>query len=121
MRDGATGSPACRATDPCYAVAMADPQKLPGWRTGWTWTLIKCAVTTLFTAIAATGTLAWLIRKLLDELPGWLPDSWGRWAFEWLLSHLWFIGPIVGVVVGLILSTGIIVIDAMRGKLKRVP
>ena len=99
---------------------MSETNTPPAWRTGWTWTLIKCATTIAAAAVAASGVLFWLISKLLEKLPGWLPASWARWAFEWLLSHLWFIGPIVGVFVGLIVSAGIVLVDAKRGKLTKI-
>lgn len=99
---------------------MADDRLLPSWRRGWTWTLIKCGATTLTLAIAGTVALVALLRSLLGRLPGWLPESWTRWLFEWLLAHIWFVGPVIGALVGLLVSAGIVVIDAKRGRLTRV-
>lgn len=104
-------------------MSSTDPQSQrprPAWRTGWTWTLIKCAVTTVATALAGTGAMFLLIRLLLDKLPGWLPSTWVRWAFEWLLAHVWFVGPALGALLGLLISAGIVVFDAKRGRLTRL-
>jgi hypothetical protein len=99
---------------------MAEERSLPSWRRGWTWTLIKCGVATLVLAVAGTLALIAVLRNLLDRLPGWLPESWSRWLFEWILGHVWFVGPVIGVLVGLLVSAGIVVVDAKRGKLTRV-
>ena len=93
---------------------------MPLQRRGWAWTLIKCAVATVISAVAGGVALLMLLRGLLGHLPGWLPSSWAMWLFGWLLRHVWFVGPLLGAVVGLLLSTAIVVIDAKRGRLSRV-
>ena len=44
---------------------MADIKQLPAWRRGWTWTLIKCATTTLALALAGAFALLALLRAHL--------------------------------------------------------
>jgi hypothetical protein len=92
----------------------------PSRRQGWTWTLIKCGLATFATSVSATVGLLIVLQKLLDRLPGWLPPSWVRWLFEWTLRHVWFLGPIVGIVLGLLVSSVIIAVDAKRGKLTKI-
>jgi hypothetical protein len=70
--------------------------------------------------LAASGALYFLLHRLLGRLPGWLPPAWGRWLFQWILSHLWFVGPLVGLVLGALISAAIVVIDAKRGRLTRI-
>ncbi len=93
---------------------------IPGWRTGWTWTLLKCGALVAACVAAATGALYYALHSLLGRLPDWLPEKLTRWAFEWALQHLWFLGPAVGVSVGVLLSAGVVVFDAKRGRLKRL-
>ena len=116
---------------PCYrswvdddhspsASASHSARQSPLQRRGWTWTLIKCAVATILSAIAGGLALFVVLRGLLGHLPGWLPASWAAWLFGWLLRHVWFVGPILGALVGLLVSTAIVVIDAKRGRLRRI-
>lgn len=95
-------------------------ETVPAWRTGWTWTLIKCAAVIAACVAAATGALYYALQALLGKLPDWLPEKLTRWAFEWAMQHLWFIGPVLGVFVGVVFSTGVVVFDAKRGKLKKL-
>jgi hypothetical protein len=93
----------------------------PRRRGGWGWTLVKCAIAVVVSALAGGVALFVLLHGLLDRLPGWLPRSWMRWLFEWVLRHVWFVGPAIGVLLGLVVSTVIIVVDAKRGRLSRLP
>jgi hypothetical protein len=100
---------------------MAPNNAPPAWRRGWTWTVIKCVLANLVAALLGTAGLLWLLRAVLGRLPGWLPASWVRWLFEWMLRHLWFVGPVLGLLVGLLVSLAIVVYDAKRGRLTRLP
>ncbi len=97
----------------------AKPARRPQ-RRGWTWTLIKCGIAMVLSAIVGTIALMVLLHALLTKLPGWLPSSWARWLFEWVLHHVWFVGPLVGLVLGSLVSVAIVIVDAKRGRLTRV-
>ncbi len=107
------------ARDPSPLTSTSTARRT-SWRTGWTWTLIKCALATITSALLGTAGLVVALRALLAWLPGWLPNSWVEWLFAWALRHVWFIGPVVGVVVGALISTAIIAVDAKRGRLTRI-
>ncbi len=98
-----------------------DPVKTyPAWRKGWTWTLMKCATALVTTALAGVGALWVVLRWLLTRMPGWLPASWLERLFRWALTHVWFVGVFAGLFVGLVLSLGIVILDARAGRLTRV-
>jgi hypothetical protein len=92
----------------------------PAWRKGWPWTLIKCVTTLAVTVAAATSLMLWLLRDLVGRLPGWLPSPVVERLFQWLLKYVWVFGPLAGLALGLVMSLGIVVYDAKRGRLTRV-
>jgi hypothetical protein len=100
--------------------ASAPAPRFPSRRRGWTWTLVKCAVAMITAALVATVALVAFLRSLLGWLPGWLPNSWAEWLFTWMLKHVWFVGPILGLLIGALISVGIVVVDAKRGRLTRI-
>jgi hypothetical protein len=88
-------------------------------RPGWSWTLLKCLILTA--VLAAGGALA-LHLLLASVVPPWyVPKP----VFEWLMQNvrpiaLW-LGAALGGFVGFLGSIGVVVFDARRGKLTRVP
>lgn len=85
---------------------------------GWSRTLLKCALTVA--ALAALGALGlwWLLHRV--EMPWFIP----RALIEWLMEHarpiaLW-LGAVLGALLGLLASVGIVVYDARKGRLSRV-
>jgi hypothetical protein len=95
-------------------------ENLPAWRQGWTWTLIKCAIVNVTAALLGGVALLWFIRRVLDKLPGWLPEAWVRWLGDWVLRHVWFVGPVLGLLVGLVVSVGVVIYDAKKGRLTKL-
>lgn len=99
---------------------MPPTHDLPAWRRGWTWTLIKCSAIILATSAAATMALYWLLRDLIGRLPGWVPGAIVERLFRWLFGHVWLLGPIVGLALGVLVSLGVIWWDARKGRLTRL-
>jgi hypothetical protein len=99
---------------------MPPIKTLPAWRQGWTWTLIKSAVAVALSILACTAALLWLLTDLVGRLPGWIPAAWLERIFLWVLSHVWLFGPVAGLVLGALVSLGIVAYDARRGRLRRL-
>jgi len=101
---------------------MSDSEKnLPAWRQGWPWTLIKCAAALVTTSGFSTGAIYLLVRWMMSKLPDWVPTAWVQMLFDWILKHVWFVGPLFGLLIGGYLALGIVVYDAKKGKLTRIP
>jgi hypothetical protein len=95
------------------------PMPAPTWRRGWSWTLLKCLILTA--ALMAGGALA-LHLLLAAVVPPWYVP---RPVYEWLLQNvrpyaLW-LGALLGGVVGFFGSVGVVLFDARRGNVARVP
>ncbi|MBK6533914.1 MAG: hypothetical protein IPF99_31350 [Deltaproteobacteria bacterium] len=95
------------------------PEPSPSWRRGWSYTALKCLVLTA--ALMGVGALA-LHLLLATVAPPWYVP---RPVFEWLMENvrpyaLW-LGAALGGFVGFLGSLGVVVFDARRGRLKRVP
>ena len=91
----------------------------PSWRNGWTWTALKCL--TLTAALMGLGALT--LHLLLGAVvpPWYLPKP----VFEWLMENvrpwaLW-LGAALGGFVGFLGSIGVVLFDARKGRLPRVP
>jgi len=91
----------------------------PTWRHGWTWTALKCL--TLTAALMGLGALA--LHLLLGAVvpPWYLPNP----VFEWLMENvrpwaLW-LGAALGGFLGFLGSVGVVLFDARKGRLPRVP
>lgn len=91
----------------------------PTWRRGWTWTALKCL--TLTAVLMGLGALT--LHLLLGAVvpPWYLPKP----VFEWLMENvrpwaLW-LGAALGGFVGFLGSIGVVLFDARKGRLPRVP
>lgn len=88
-------------------------------RRGWSWALIKCLITTFVSTLLGAFGLWAVVRWA--ELPWYIPKAIYDWLMENVAPLAPYIGGAVGLLVGLALSVLIVVVDAMRGKLSRVP
>lgn len=88
-------------------------------RRGWPWTILKCLI--LMAVLAALGALG-LHLLLAKVVPPWfVPKA----VFEWLMEHVrpyaLVLGAALGGFVGFLGSLGVVVWDARKGRLSRVP
>ncbi len=91
----------------------------PTWRRGWTWTAIKCL--TLTAALMGLGALA--LHLLLGTLvpPWYIPKPVFEWLMENVRPYALWLGAALGGFVGFLGSLGVVLFDARKGRLPRVP
>ena len=95
------------------------PPSVPSVRRGWSWALTKCFFVTLFTTLG--GALGmWALARWF-ELPWYLPKPVYDWLMENVIPIAPYIGAFLGALLGLGLSVLVILTDAMRGKLSKIP
>lgn len=91
----------------------------PAPRRGWSWTLVKCLA--LMAVFMGLGALA-LHLLLAAVVPPWyVPKAVFEWLMENVRPYALGLGAALGGVVGFFGSVGVVVYDARKGRLTRVP
>lgn len=91
----------------------------PTWRRGWAYTALKCLALTA----ALTGLGALALHLLLGSVtpPWFVPRPVFEWLLETLRPYALWAGAALGGFVGCLGSVGVVLFDARRGRLTRVP
>jgi len=88
-------------------------------RRGWGWTLARCGLATVLLAALGAAALYWVLGALTP--PWWVPKPVLDWLFETVRPYALLVGALLGGALGLPTSVLIVVRDARRGRLSRVP
>lgn len=88
-------------------------------RHGWPFTLGKCAFVTSGSTAVMAVTFWWILRHL--DRPWFIPVPVYQWLIETVLPYALWVGGALGLFFGVISSIGIVVLDARRGRLTRLP
>lgn len=96
-----------------------DADTLPTRRRGWPRTLLKCLLLT--SVLAGLGALA-LHLLLAQIVPPWfVPKAVFEWLMENVRPYALVLGVALGGFVGFLGSIGVVIWDARKGRLTRVP
>ncbi len=99
---------------------MTDEAPIPGGgRRGWGWTLARCGLATAILAVLGAVGLYWLLGAWTP--PWWVPGPVLDWLFDTIRPYALLVGAFLGALLGLPVSVLIVVFDARRGRLTRLP